>query len=280
MNKLRILACQVAVPATRTEQDRDAHVERCADEIRRRLDAAPADLVVLPELSSIDYSRASFDRLDRIAEPLDGSSFRIYRELSTHFGVTVVYGIARTAGNACAITQAAVGPEGILLGHYDKLHIAQFGASMEKDYFAAGDHLLTLNLGGFRVAPIICYDIRIPELARTLCLRHGVDLILHCGAYFRDESFPTWHAFVTTRAVENQCFVLSLNRAGEHYGDSLLCPPWTCDDNPPLSFSPRDEEFRLLDIDTGAITEAKARYPFLRDRLDDYGNLECVSVRV
>jgi len=47
---------------------------------------------------------------------------------------------------------------------------------------------------------------------------HDVDLILHVGAYARDESFYSWHAFAVTRAVENQFFVLSLNRAGTHFG--------------------------------------------------------------
>lgn len=277
MTKLKVLACQIDVPETPTARERDAHVERCASRIREHLESERADLVVLPELSTIDYSRQAFDRLDSLAETLDGPPFETYRALATRFGVTIVYGIARATGDGYAITQAAVGPDGTLLGHYDKLHIAQFGASMEKDYFMPGHQLLVLDVKEVRIAPIICYDIRFPELIRTLCVHHGVELVLHCGAYYRDESFPSWHAFVTTRAMENQCFVLSLNRAGRNFGSSVLCPPQVDENHPAELFDSHDEDIRTLALDTAAIGEAKRRLPFLADKLDDYRRLPCAS---
>lgn len=280
MTTLRVLACQIDIPATMSAAARDAHIERCAKEIRGRLQSTPADLVVLPELSSIDYSREAFDNLDQLAEPLDGPSFESWRDLARDFDVPILYGIARSTGDGHAITQVAVGPDGGLLGHYDKLHIAEFGASIEKDYFTPGRQLLVLDVKGVRVAPIICYDIRFPELARTLCLEHGVELILHCGAYYRDESFPSWHAFVTTRAMENQCFVLSLNRAGEHYGSSVLCPPLVDDDHAMVAFDSRNEELKALDIDTATIDAAKRQLPFVTDKLDNYQTLQCVTRKV
>lgn len=275
---LKVLAAQVEVPDTPTGRRRDAHIEHCASLIGRQLRKQRADLVVLPELSGIGYSRAAFERLERLAEPLDGPSFRLFREVAVRFKTTVVYGIARDCDGAYAISQAAVGPDGLLLGYYDKLHLAEFGASMEKQYFTPGRHLLVLELGEFRVAPIICYDIRFPELCRTLVLGHGVNLILHCGAYFRDESFASWHAFVMARAVENQCFVLSLNRAGGSYGDSMLCPPWPNADLSVEAFHAHDEEFRNLVLDPAAVTEARRDYPLLRDKLEHYRNLECILV--
>lgn len=280
MSALRILAGQINVPVTRTGRERDIHIERCAAEIRSRLKREPADLVVLPELSHIDYSREAFDRLERLAEPIDGPSFRIYRELALRFATTIVYGIARADEQGYAISQVVVGPNGLLAGCYDKLHIAQFGASMEKNYFHPGRQLLVCELKGFRIAPVICYDIRVPELSRTLVLRHGVDLILHCGAYFRDESFASWHAFVMTRALENQCFVLSLNRAGQDYGNSVLCPPWVAAGRPAHALHPYDEEFETLEIDRALLDDARQQYPFLLDRLDDYWNLDCRVARL
>ena len=57
---LRLLACQIAIPTTPDEDARDAHMQRVAALIDNALDEAPADLVVLPELSTVDYSRESF----------------------------------------------------------------------------------------------------------------------------------------------------------------------------------------------------------------------------
>ena len=50
--------------------------------------------------------------------------------------------------------------------------------------------------------------------------------MLHPSAFVRDATFAMWHRFVTTRAVENQVFVLSVSHAGPNFGDSVACPPW------------------------------------------------------
>jgi nitrilase len=269
---LTLLACQIAIPAMTTAAERDAHLATSAQKVMARLEAAdkPVDLVVLPELSSIDYSRATFAQLAQMAEPLDGPSFQSWRKVATAHGVSVAYGFARQGTDGAHICTAVVGPDGTLVGHYDKLHLAQYGASMEKEYFTRGDHLFVFKIKGFRLAPIICYDIRIPELSRTLVIDRQVDVILHCGAYYRDASFHTWHAFAVARALENQVFFLSLNRAGQCYGDSLFCPPWQDENTPPLAFAAHDEDFRLITLDRETQTRARRDYPFLKDRLNDY----------
>ncbi|MGI9404759.1 MAG: carbon-nitrogen hydrolase family protein, partial [Hyphomicrobiaceae bacterium] len=159
------------------------------------------------------------------------------------------------------------------VGHFDKLHRAQFGFSEEKEFFSPGEHIFTFECLGVRVAPIICYDIRFPELLRTLVLDHGVELILHCGAYGRDESFDSWHAFVTTRAMENQVYVLSLNRAGAQFGDSVFCGPWVDADHPPVRFPATDEAFVRLTVSLDHLADIRARYTFLKDRISAYDAL-------
>ncbi|WP_138473096.1 carbon-nitrogen hydrolase family protein [Poseidonocella sp. HB161398] len=273
---LRILACQIDIPPMTTAAERDAHLARVDAEIRARLAAEPADLVVLPELASIDYSREAFACLGAMAEPLDGASFQVWSRLARDCGVHVAYGFARTDGERSYISVAAVAPDGRLLGHYDKLHLAQYGASMEKEYFTRGDHLFVFEVKGFRLAPIICYDIRIPELSRALAVGQGADAILHCGAYYRDLSFHTWHDFAVARALENQCYLLSLNRAGEAYGNSVFCRPWHDETVLPRVFSQSREEFRLLELTRAELDEVRETYSFLRDRLDSY-DLACCS---
>lgn len=271
--RLRVLAFQVEVPATRTAQARDAHVERMAGAIDERLRDTPADIVVLPELSSIEYSREAFAELDTIGESPEGSSSHILGEVARAHRTFLIHGIARNAGSAFHISQVAIGPDGRVLGHYDKLHVAQYGASMEKEYFARGDHLLVFEVAGWRVAPIICYDIRFPELSRALCSKHHVDLLLHCGAYFRDPSYASWHRFVATRAIENQIYVLSLNRAGAQWGGSVLCPPWIDEAHFEHPFGD-EERFEHLALEPGVTAEARRTYPFLKDRLNGYAALD------
>ena len=269
----RLLACQLAIPCVSSVGERDRHLEETARKIRERLAREPVDLVVLPELSGIDYSRAAFDNLEALAEPLDGPSFEVLRELARDFGVAIVYGIPRRGEGDYRISQVAVGADGEIIGFFDKLHVAQYGASIEKEYFARGEHLFVFEHEGIKIAPIICYDIRIPELTRTLVLRHGAQLILHCGAYSRDESFYSWHDFVVSRAMENQVYMLSLNRAGADFGNSLFCGPWVDENAPAVAFPAFEEAMLTLEVDPTRIETIRKRYSFLSDRLEDYGAL-------
>ncbi len=273
MTTLNILACQIDIPAIINREQRDNHLHQTADKIRNRLAKTSADLVVLPELSSIEYSRETFDCLDQLAETEKGASYEAYREIARAFDATIVYGFPRIEQDKFYISQAAINPQGELIGLYDKLHIAHYGASMEKDYFHQGRNLLVFEHNGIRIAPIICYDIRFSELCRTLTVDHGVQLILHCGAYYRDESFASWHAFTTTRAMENQVYLLSLNRAGQSYGDSVFCPPWIDENNPVTNFSESQEQFQHLNLDTSVIQKVRDLYPFLKDRKPDYPSI-------
>lgn len=270
---LTLLACQIEIPHTDNAAARDKHLANTAAKIRNHLKTRKADLIALPELSSIDYSRMAFDHLDEIAEPLDGVSFQTWRSIAIEFGVYVSYGFARQDTTGPYISIAVVNPQGILAGFYDKLHLCHYGASMEKEYFNRGNHIFTFKVGNFTIAPIICYDIRIPELSRALTLKHGVDLILHCGAYYRDESFETWHSFTTARAMENQIFLLSLNRAGKNWGNSAFCRPWIDKNNPPVQFAQTDEDFRYLTIEKQELHRVREEYTFLKDRLADYNTL-------
>ncbi len=266
---MRILACQIEIPFINTARAREAHVARLVDLISARLEDDSADLVLLPELSTIDYSRESFLLLDALAEPLEGPTFRAFSRLAQEFDVFVCFGIAREGGRGRYISQVVVDPEGLYAGHYDKLHLAQFGQSIEKYYFIPGDHLLVFEVGEVRVAPLICYDMRFPELARTLCLKHGVDVLLHPVAFAKDVTDYTWHKFVTTRAVENQVYFLSLNRAGEDYGASCFCPPWVDGQVKETTF-PNEEFLAVVEIDTATIAEARQEFPYRSDKLDNY----------
>jgi len=270
---LKILACQVDVPPTPDVAARDAHLDRLSSLIDDALTEERADLVVLPELSSIDYSRESFDQLAQLAEPLDGPSFHALSPIARKHGASILYGFPRIAGNRYRISLGLIGSDGEEAGCFDKLHLAQYGASMEKEYFEPGEALFMFEVNGVKLAPIICYDLRFPELSQTLCQTHGAQVMLHCGAYYTDESYWSWHHFVVTRALENQVFMLSLNRAGETYGGSLFCAPWVDETQEPERF-PKAETLKRIHIDTGQIAQVRADYTFVADTRDVYDGLD------
>ena len=284
-DSVTILACQIDVPAMTRGAERTAHMDRVARAIDFELASnGPVDLVVLPELGSLDYSRSCFDRLSDLAEPLEASpTIESLRKVAQTNGVAILAGMARQepgkdAGTDSFITQALIAADGKLAAHYDKLHIAQFGGSTEKDYFVRGDRLLVFEIGGFTFGTIICYDIRIPELSRVLARRHGVDVILHPTAFCRDETFHTWQAFATTRAIENQVYFVSVNRAGDDFGDSMLIEPWM-DETVPLRQLSTGEEFARWTLSRSVLDHARSSYPFLSDARDDYETLPKAMLR-
>lgn len=273
-----LLACQIDIPFMTGGDERDAHIDRIATAIDTTLKTqGSVDLVVLPELSTLHYSRACFDHLASLAEPLDESpTLARLGKVARDHAAAILVGMARrddAGDNAGAfyISQVLINPDGSPGPYYDKLHIAQFGDSTEKDYFSRGDHAMVFELNGFTFGTIICYDIRIPEFSRSLTRDHQIDVLLHPTAFYRDETFYTWHAFAQTRAVENQVYFASVNRAGDDYGSSVLAEPWVDQTRPPAVLG-REETFARWVLDRETISDARAHYPFLKDLRDDGGS--------
>jgi predicted amidohydrolase len=271
---MKILACQIEVPNVVTARQRDEHVGLIAAQIKSHIEeAGGVDLAVLPELSTITYSKDAFENLGELAEDLNGPSFTTFSEVARKTGAYICFGMPRRDEDGTfRISQVVIDNKGQLVGHYDKMHIAQFGESIEKPYFKPGSHLLVFEVAGIRTAPIICYDHRFPELTRTLAIRHGVDLILHPVAFFRDSTFASWHQTAITRAIENQVHLLSLNRAGADYGDSIFAPPWIDGWKQPLEFGDK-ESFRVIEVDNLYTQEIRQQYPYRQDRIDNYDDL-------
>lgn len=270
-----LLACQIDVPSMTTTAQRDDHMRRIAAAIDEDISRnGKVDLVVLPELASLDYSRRCFAALDHLSEPLHSSStLRILGDVARANKIPILAGMARRdESGKIFISQVLVDANGQADRHYDKLHIAQFGDSMEKEFFTCGDNMMVFSLGGFTFGTIICYDIRSPELSRALVRRHGVDVILHPTAFCRDETFHTWQAFATTRAVENQVYFASVNRAGPDFGDSMLISPWM-DETVPLPQLGSEETMARWTLSRDVLDSARNAYPFLKDARDDYDQM-------
>jgi len=251
------LVCQLNIPADmRSIGEQVEHLDRTAQLLDDALTRKRADVVVLPELSSVSYTRYCFSHLDTFGEEEGGRTFEVLSRVAKKHGVFLLYGAPRVTSEGSAhISQFLIDAAGNARGVYDKLHMAQFGASMEKDYFTRGEKILVFDIKGVRLAPVICYDMRFPELAMNLVREYEVHAVIHPVAFFRDASFYSWQAFVIARALENQAYWLSINRAGSDFGASIVCPPWV------------DETSKEI------IKETREKYSFSLDKLEDYSKL-------
>jgi predicted amidohydrolase len=129
----------------------------------------------------------------------------------------VVAGIAEKDGEDLYNTAIVLNPEGVVHARYRKIHL--YYPSGE-GIFKPGDDLVTFVIKDFRIGLMICYDVRFPELARSLALQ-GVDLLIVPTAW----PFPRvehWQVLTRARAIENQCYLIGANRIGVD-GSASFC---------------------------------------------------------
>ena len=184
-------------------------------------------------------------------------------------GTERTYLLAELRTPVFTIAQAVVGPTGIELV-YDKMHLCDMGACSEVAHgLTRGERPGVFTCRGWRVGVCICYDLRFPELWRRLAWEEDCDLIVHPSAFVRDPTFPMYHSFVTTRAVENGIYVLSVNFAGADFGESIAAPPWV---GPVPGLADQrarvlgcDEGVLALSCETAVLDAVRQAYPYRRN---------------
>jgi len=184
--------------------------------VEKALEAAtpePGDLVVLPELFDTGFSLNTNKNADST-----GQTLRFLLGLADKLGITI-QGSRTTKSDTEPDTKASnnatvVGPGQNLICEYNKIHPFTFGREPEK--FQGGDKVTTYDwpsgTNTLKVCPAVCYDLRFPELFRA-GLSQGAELFA-IGANWPKARQAHWRALAIARAIENQAFVLAVNRTG------------------------------------------------------------------
>lgn len=255
---LRVAAIQTDI----VWEQPSANFERLAVKLRTAASAG-ARLLVLPEMYSYGFSMAT----DRIAEPHDGPSVAFLREQAMTLGVWVCGTLperpaADPSGDARpSNTFVLAQPDGEL-HRYRKRH--PFSFANEHEHYLAGDGLLTVDIEGVRTSPFICYDLRFADDFWELATRTDLYLVVANWPQRRREH---WQTLLRARAIENQAWVIGVNRVGEggelaYSGDSMIIDPW----GEVIVAASRDETTLIADVDAERVADARTRFPVLADR--------------
>jgi predicted amidohydrolase len=222
--------------------------------------AAGAELVVLTEMFATGFSMAS----DRIAQPPDGPSATFLADQATAHGVWVAASVP-TADPALPrpVNRLVVAGPGGERHHYDKIHPFSFAG--EHEHYAAGSSFLTTAIEGVRVSGFVCYDLRFAdELWAVAPATDCYVVVANWPAARRHH----WRSLLVARAIENQAYVVGVNRVGtdgggvEHVGDSMIVDPL----GEVLASAAGGEAVLVADVDPAVVTRVRARFPFLADR--------------
>lgn len=216
----------VAVAQFAPGEDKAANL-RSVEEHLRVAAARGARLVVLPEFS-VFTAPAMDERFVASAEPLDGPSVGRLRELSTELDLTLVAGFNETA-DAERVHNTLVGIQGgELRAVYRKVHLYDAFGHRESDRVQAADpqEAALLELDGFTVGLQTCYDVRFPEVSRTL-VDAGADVLAVPAAWAPGPLKEYhWGTLLRARAIENTVYVLGADQTGPgSVGHSTVLDP-------------------------------------------------------
>ena len=168
----------------------------------------PADLIVLPEMFTTGFSMDAPD----LAETMDGESVTWMREMAASSDASIC-GSLIIAENEQYYNRFICASPGGELQCYDKRHL--FRLANEQNHYAPGTELLTFELRGFRIRPLVCYDLRFPVWSRN---QDDYDVLLYV-ANWPSRRHHAWETLLRARAIENLSYVVGVNRTGSDGND-------------------------------------------------------------
>jgi len=239
--------------------------ERTRDHVRPLIAKAAADgarLIVLAEMFATGFSMQP----ERIAEDEGGPSEQYLLDAAAEHDAYLVASIAQRGPDGNYRNNAIVATPAGTVTRYAKIHPFSFAGEHER--YTAGTERCTVTIEGLRVSPFVCYDLRFAD--EFWALAHDTDV------YVVPANWPTprhehWRTLLRARAIENQAYVVGVNRVGAvrelgHSGGSAIIDPLGTvlagDD-------PADESREAVycaDIDPATVRDVRAKFPFLADR--------------
>ena len=230
-----------------------------------------ADLVMTPEMTSLLVTRTS-DLFDKAREEKDDEALAAFRALAKEEGIWLLLGSLpiRLSDAKVANRSFLLSPEGEVAASYDKIHMFDVDLEGGESYresrnYEPGAEAVLARLPWGRIGLTICYDVRFPQLYRTLA-QAGADFLSVPAAFTRQTGEAHWHTLLKARAIETGCFVFAPAQGGKHecgretYGHSLIIAPW----GEVLAEAANDEPGVILaGIDMERIASARRKVPSL-----------------
>ena len=221
--------------------------------------AQGARIVALPEMFACGFSMAT----ERIAEPPDGPSTRFLQEQAATHRLWLAGSLPERseAGKRPTNTLVLAGPDGTI-HRYRKMF--PFSHAGEDRHYEAGEHTVTAVIEGLRLTLFVCYDLRFADVFWETAADTDAYLVV---ANWPEARRAHWRTLLAARAIENQAWVVGVNRIGDggslHYtGDSRIIDPLGR-----VIVEAADQEALLVaDVDPGMTLETRERLPFLADR--------------
>lgn len=266
MSSLKITTVQTALHW----EDREANLAM----LEKKISAVPdrMEIVVLPEMFSTGFTMQP----ERLAEPMDGPTVRWMKKMAAAKRIILTGSVVIEEGGNYFNRLLWVLPNG-QLGYYDKRH--RFAFAGEDKHYSHGHRRLIASVNGWKINLQVCYDLRFPVWARQQMYPSEAnqpdrlvqpepeyDILINV-ANWPERRSHAWKTLLTARAIENQCFVVGVNRVGKdgndiyHSGDSMVIDPM----GETLYHKSHDEELNTITLQKSVLNDIRTKLPFLKD---------------
>jgi len=191
----------------------DANLRKIRD-FAARAKKSGAGLIVFPEMIDTGYSMPVIQRHAR--EWKNGAIVDL-QKVAKENSIAIVAGISDRDGESIFNAQAFIDATGEVLAKYRKTHLVTAAPLDERVCLSPGNEFVTTKIDTFKVGLSICYDLRFPEMVRTLVVKHGANVVVNSSAWpvVRAEHL---RILAVARAVENQSYFVIANRVGTDDG--------------------------------------------------------------
>jgi omega-amidase len=256
---MHVIGCQFDI----VWEDKQANYRRVRELLGNQT-VAPSSLVVLPEMFASGFSM----NVNMIAEDENGATTEFLTRLAAELRSMVVGGLVTRAEDGRGLNEAVVaGPDGSVIGRYRKMHPFSYGG--ESEHYAAGHSFVLVRCGQFIVALFICYDLRFPEVFR-IATRAGAQALLVIANWpaAREQH---WTTLLRARAIENQAYVVGVNRTGSdpklaYSGRSLVIDPR----GQIIADAGAGEGLLEADLDLESLLQYRREFPALADARPEF----------
>jgi omega-amidase len=216
------------------------------------------DLLVFPEMTLTGYTMNS----EKFAEDEEGESLRYLSGIASVYKKHVVAGYIEKNNGSCYNTLVHFNRVGEITARYRKIHL--FSYAGENSHYTPGTEAVETKIEDFNTGVSICYDLRFPELFREYAKKRSSLII--CIASWPVKRIHHWKMLLRARAVENQCYVIGVNRTGidpfnKYNGCSGVFDPL----GEELFMAEDRESVITCELNISLVDEVRHRYRFLDD---------------
>lgn len=239
------------------------HWENKAGNIKRITDFfedydGEEDLLIFPEMSLTGFTMENV----KCAEDIDGESMMFFMNLAKSLNKHIMAGIIERVDDKIFNTLFHFDNNGLITARYRKIHL--FSMSGEDKYFTPGDETIITKIDQVKIGLSICYDLRFPELYRRYA-KEKVDILINIASWPDKRSFH-WINLLRARAIENQCFMVGVNRVGtdpihNYNGYSGFFDPMGNE----IILVKDEEKLISVDLDLTIVNQTRKTLPFLDD---------------